>query len=109
MGKNYIPEVAKILGLEIGEEFNILNTDGEVIGSGPYVFTDKAIISWCEEELSSYVLFQLLKGKFTFIKQPWRPYEDIAPRSGVMNPAITCEHYTRQRYRETGVFFHGGK
>lgn len=100
MQKNYMPEVAKLLGIEIGEKFNILNTDGEVIGSGPYVFTDKAIISWCEEELSSYVLFQLLKGKFTFIKQPWRPKDYEKYWTVFADGEIGCAHFAYSSARD---------
>ena len=38
MSKNYMPEVAKMLGVEIGEEFDLLEGDGEIAPYSPYRF-----------------------------------------------------------------------
>lgn len=73
MGKNYMPEIAQMLGVEIGEEFDILHECGEVIDYGPYKFTGKTIVSHDEDELSGWALSHLLKGEYTLQKRPWRP------------------------------------
>ncbi|RHO59313.1 hypothetical protein DW091_06105 [Eubacterium sp. AM05-23] len=78
MGKNYMPEVAQMLGVEIGEEFDILFENGEVGSFGPYKFTDKSIVDSYivdsyNDEIDSFVLSELLKGEYTLQKRPWGP------------------------------------
>lgn len=72
MGKNYIPEVEKILGVEIGEEFNLLNEDGEVTTGSPYKFEDNAFIN-CYGTSQSHVLIKILRGDYTIQEPPWKP------------------------------------
>ncbi|WP_133965156.1 hypothetical protein [Eubacterium limosum] len=72
MSKNYMPEVAKMLGLEIGEEFNVFDEDGKKFAYGPYKITDNAIVD-CEVEGSPSLLYNLLTGEYTLQKRPWRP------------------------------------
>ena len=76
MSKNYMPEVAKMLGVEIDEEFDVLNNEGEKLAYGPYKITDNAIAD-CEGDESSSLLYSLLTGEYTLQKRPWRPkYDD---------------------------------
>lgn len=75
MGKNYMPEVARMLGVEIDEEFDLLNEGGEVIDYSPYKFTSKVIVDCYDAEINSSVFFELLIGKYTIQKRPWRPKE----------------------------------
>ena len=72
MSKNCMPEVAKMLGLEIGEEFNAFDEDGKKFAYGPYKITDNAIVD-CEVESSPSLLYNLLTGEYTLQKRPWRP------------------------------------
>lgn len=69
-------EVAKILGVEIGEEFSVtksgytyrLTESGmETISMGGISLGGKRI------ETSGYMLCELLAGRKTIIKKPWRP------------------------------------
>lgn len=39
MGKNYMPEVAKVLGVEIGEEFDVIYETGQKSDWGSYKIT----------------------------------------------------------------------
>lgn len=75
MGRNYMPEVAKMLGVEIGEPFDILGEDGEIKWCGPYRFTDETIVNCDDEGASIWLLHYLLCGKNTLQKRPWRPKE----------------------------------
>lgn len=72
MGKNYIPEVAKILGVEIGEEFNLLNKDGEATTGSPYKFEDNGFIN-CYGTSQSHVLIKILRGDYTVQEPLWKP------------------------------------
>lgn len=75
MSKNYMPEVAKMLGVEIGEEFDVLDEDGEIRDCGPYKFTNETIVNCLGHEANSWPLLCLLEGKYTIKKRPWRPTE----------------------------------
>lgn len=77
MSKNYMPEVAKMLGLEIGEEFDILYKDGTAMELGPFKFTNETILDCDGDELQCWRLCCLLTGDYTIQKRPWRPkYDD---------------------------------
>ena len=76
MGKNYMPEVARMLGVEIGEEFDILDSEGCVKGIGPYMFTNEDIINGDGGRAHDWLLLYLLYGKNTIQKRPWRPKDD---------------------------------
>nr|DAT93286.1 MAG TPA: hypothetical protein [Caudoviricetes sp.] len=76
MSKNLIPEIAKMLGVELGEEFKVkgyegmtytLTDDGlKLTYDGgieiPYIFTNLALVA-------------LVKGKDEIVKLPWKPKE----------------------------------
>lgn len=72
MEKNYMPEVARMLGVEIGEEFDIFDNDGEKIVYSPYKITDNAIVD-CEGDPIPGLFYDLLTSKYTLQKCPWRP------------------------------------
>lgn len=75
MEKNYMPEVANMLGVEIGEPFDVFDEDGEIKGCGPYRFTDETIVNCDDEGAPIWLLHYLLCGKNTIQKRPWRPKE----------------------------------
>ena len=88
MGRNYMPEVAKMLGLEIGEEFDILYDDGSAFVNSPFKFTNETILDSDGDELAYWRLFCLLTGKYTLQKRPRRPTEGephwlVLPDGGV--------------------------
>lgn len=70
--KNKMEQVAKILGVELGEEFDI----GEYPDYSPYYFTEKGLDRRgfvCSYDNLNYVLNELLTGKLTLKKRPFRP------------------------------------
>lgn len=73
MGKNYMPEIAQMLGVEIGEEFEILLETGGALDVGPYKFTSKTILDRDGEEIDGFLVIDLLNGIGTLQKRPWRP------------------------------------
>ncbi|MBO1701057.1 hypothetical protein [Eubacterium callanderi] len=72
MSKNYMSEIAQMLGVEIGEEFNLLNEDGEIVLYSPYKFTGDSIIDYEGNTLRGWRLWNLLTGEYTLQKRPWR-------------------------------------
>ena len=74
MAKNLIPEIAKMLGLEIGEEFKV-----EGVSDKTYKFIiDELIV--CGEKNTNHgyvtanmVLVSLVKGDIEIVKLPWKP------------------------------------
>lgn len=72
MTKNLIPEIVKMLGVELGEEFKIegdnrtywFDLDG--LHSGEYVVEDE----------DDAMLHDLLCGEVEIIKLPWKPKKD---------------------------------
>lgn len=74
MAKNLIPEIAKMLGVELGEEFEIKGYKGLV-----YKFTDDELIVRSDNDTeavyttANMTLVSLLKGTREIIKLPWKP------------------------------------
>lgn len=70
---NYMPEVAKMLGVELGEEFEINEYHGST-----FIFTDSGLSMSCKhdcEDFAPIALLFLLNGKFTIKRKPWKPKE----------------------------------
>lgn len=76
MGKNLIPEIAKMLGVEVGEEFKV-----EGVADKTYKFIiDELIVCGEKNANHGYVsanmmLVSLAKGDANLIKLPWKPKE----------------------------------
>lgn len=74
MAKNLIPEICKMLGVELGEEFKIKGYKGLV-----YKFIeDELLVSSADDKGNSNItahmtLVSLLKGEREIVKLPWKP------------------------------------
>lgn len=73
MAKNLIPEIAKMLGVELGEEFKIKGYDGLT-----YKLTDAGLeLTTVDGQKTKWfdhgALNSLLKGKMEIVKLPWKP------------------------------------
>lgn len=73
MNKSYMPEVAKMLGVEIGEEFDVLDSDGDVKGWNPHRFTEKMMVDCIGGEVGGWLAYYLLTGEYTLQKRLRRP------------------------------------
>ena len=77
MSKNLIPEIAKMLGVDLGEEFKIKGYDGLT-----YKLTDNGLeLTAVDGQKTKWfdhgALNSLLKGKMEIVKLPWKPgFED---------------------------------
>ena len=75
MAKNLIPKIAKMLGVELGEEFKIKGHDGLT-----YKLTDNGLeLTTVDGQKTKWfdhgALNSLLKGKMEIVKLPWKPKE----------------------------------
>ncbi len=78
MSQNYIPEIAKMLGVEVGEEFSIRSPDGDD-QYGPYMFdggcprlcykTDGGVWAIDDDDTITDILF----NGWEIVKKPWKP------------------------------------
>ena len=73
MSKNLIPKIAKMLGVELGEEFKIKGYDGLT-----YKLTDNGLeLTTVDGQKTKWfdhgALNSLLKGKMEIVKLPWKP------------------------------------
>ncbi len=70
MAKNYMSEVAKMLGVKLGEEFEVTGWNGK------FMFDKSGLrIKYlgCIEEEAEKTLYQLLNGTEQIVRRPWRP------------------------------------
>lgn len=74
MAKNLIPQIAKMLGVELGEEFKIKGYDGLA-----YQFVDYGLKLSFQNDIgmtaipTNVALVNLLNGNDEIIKLPWQP------------------------------------
>jgi hypothetical protein len=72
-------EVAKMLGVELGERFKIVNNQtGSLISEYDYCFSDKDIMI-CQDGRGcsgEYILIHLIHGTYTIKRKPWKPSLD---------------------------------
>ncbi|WP_293849127.1 hypothetical protein [uncultured Phascolarctobacterium sp.] len=76
MAKNFIPEICKMLGVELGEEFEIKGRKGLT-----YKFINDELIV-CDDDTehgytsANMTLVGLLRGNSEIVKLPWRPKDN---------------------------------
>lgn len=80
MAKNLIPEIAKLLGVEVGEEFKIKDKHGEFVSDKTYKFSENALMYFHQDDniyriVSRTTLCSLLNGNYEVVKLPWKPKE----------------------------------
>ena len=76
MAKNLIPEICKMLGVELGEEFKIKGREGVI-----YKFiVDGLIVSDDDAEkvyaTANMPLIGLVRGDLEIVKMPWKPKKE---------------------------------
>lgn len=90
---NYMPEIAQMLGVEIEEEFDVIYETGQKSDWGPYKITSDGLVdesgNW---KLHATALFNLLTGKYTIQKRPWRP-KDVEQFWLVKSDGNVCSNH----------------
>ena len=81
MRKNYMAEVAKLLGVELGESFKITSdTEGDY--RNYYRFTESNCLEMSDDGVewkmttAAALLKYILMGDIRIVKLPWKPQED---------------------------------
>lgn len=90
MAKNLIPEIAKMLGVEIGEEFKIKGREGAIykfIVDGLLVSDDDAEKVYTTAHMP---LVGLVRGDIEIVKLPWKPKEGEAFYSFYIDVLSLC-------------------
>lgn len=88
--KNYMEQIAKMLGVEIGEEFKVYRGNSIV---DRYKFTQNGLIYADTAKSNEIILEDILTGQ-CYIKKQWKPKEDdiyYVPSPG--EPAL-CKKFT---------------
>lgn len=70
MAKNYMADVARMLGVELGEEFKL---DGR---ETKYKFTENGLYFYAPDgwwQCSNVLLPRILRGNVEIVKVPWQP------------------------------------
>ena len=79
MSKNLIPDIAKMLGVELGEEFKVRSIFGGSPNNKIYHFGTKELFYTHEKNQNKikdeYTLTELINGDCEIVKLPWKPKE----------------------------------
>ena len=91
-------EVAKLLGVRIGEDFEIDTKEGK------FVFDNKGLYSMHTKAYSPYILFQLLTGELSIKPQPWKPtlnqtYYTVDEKGGIVQDLWWGDYLDIMSYR----------
>ena len=78
MSKNIIPEIAKLLGVELGEEFELKDKQDNCVSTEIYKFSEDSLLYRYRAQNDYYTalsqtLYPLFRGDYEVIKLPWRP------------------------------------
>lgn len=96
MGKNLMPDVAKLLGVELGEEFIIENKDRKetvvLAADGFHVIEPNNVLS----PDHGFLLSKVLQGLYELKKKPWEPKED----EPFYRPNIICKAVSNDLWSE---------
>ena len=75
MAKNLIPQIAKMLGVEIGEEFKVdrYEYDGMTCKFAENMLMSRSDLKGAEWGITYVILSELLAGDAEIVKIPWKP------------------------------------
>ena len=78
MAKNLIPDVAQMLGVEIGEEFKVdrYEYDGLTFKFAENMLMSRSDLKGAEWGITYVILSELLGGNAEIVKIPWKPKEE---------------------------------
>lgn len=107
MAKNYMADVARMLGVELGEEFKL---DGR---ETKYKFTENGLYFYAPDgwwQCSSVLLPRILRGNVEIVKVPWQPKNGdkyYFPGDGftITSRAIWCDSTLEYALKEAGMIF----
>lgn len=99
MAKNLIPQIAKMLGVEIGEEFKIdrYEYDGLTCKFAENMLMSRSDLKEAEWGITYVILSELLAGDAEIVKIPWKPkkgedYYTFGGSDGIWR--VSQQHWT---------------
>lgn len=109
MAKNYMPEVAEMLGVEMNEEFEIKET----LTKSVYKLTTSGLLGKCGDndwKHANFAIVMLLIGEYHIVKLPWQPKygEKYYKPSEKFSCAVAMFWHNRPwdfAYKEVGMVF----
>lgn len=107
MAKNYMADVAKLLGIELEEEFMVTEDESiyKLTKDGLEYKSDNGIWYYAND-----VFLNLLDGTIEIVKPPWQPkYDEKYYRPGLKFTKVLSEFWNNNvadfAYKETGMVF----
>lgn len=105
MAKNLIPKIAKLLGVEVGEEFKVKGDDELT-----YIFTDDdglkitfaGDIEISQTSINS-AFVALVMGKDEIVKLPWKPKKGEKYYTFVLMVTLMCDKWVVRSSRWDGL------
>lgn len=78
MAKNLIPEIARMLGVELGEEFKLKDKQNNCVSTEIYKFSEDSLLYRYQDQDGYYTalsptLYRLFRSDYEVIKLPWKP------------------------------------
>lgn len=77
MAKNLMPEILKLLGVELGEKFKLRAVDSEICEDGLFCFDkENGFLRFMDEEHTEEVydmVYDVVSGYYEVVKLPWEP------------------------------------
>jgi hypothetical protein len=73
---NYMSEVAKMLGVELGEVFYVIDSSGKKISPNYYITVDGILSDTTPAAKNMGILNKILCGEYTIKRKPWKPQVD---------------------------------
>lgn len=70
---NKVNELAKILGIEVNEQFVVKDDDADKISFNPFKLTNDGCFVDRDNDVSNDVLANLITGEYTIEKLPFKP------------------------------------
>lgn len=98
---NYMKEVAKLLGVEIGEEFKLRPYDKNEVTFSYYLFKRDGLYNPYDKD--NYLLAELLLGKYEIIKFPKPILDEVEKKylSRLIRPwRDKVKHITKKPYKK---------
>lgn len=95
MAKNYMADVAKLLGVELEEEFNLKDCSGETQSTNRFKITMDGLYEfWDNTWMHHDWIGDLLLGKYEIVKLPWKPkFGGIYYHPTICDPYICDERW----------------
>ena len=106
---NYIKQVAKMLGVEVGEKFNIVDRHGNLIKWSPYKLTKDGLVD--RDGNYTFAIFgHIISGNCTIQKLPWKPkvgerFYYVEVGGNIITDKFDCFYASRMNLYKMGNCF----